>query len=353
MSENLKDTVQNFLKKKLYENDFIEKNDEFSLTTILLNLKKPKFSSPRNTTITHLNHIFNTETESPLKLKKKNTFLSSFEENEAIINILTPTNKVKIIIYYPRQFEALRRAYGISLKNFIKSLTLSNSWNNTGGKSSASFTKSYDHFFVFKYLKNHEFMMFKTYALEFFKYMYKIKFNQKKSLLSKLFGMFEIHIDSDRFCVIAMENLFFGMENLPSLKIYDLKGSETNRYIANAKKDQVLLDTNFRIDQNGEPLSLKIEFHETLIKALKNDTKFLSSHNLVDYSLLLIIDPKSNKIKVGIIDYLRLYTWDKQVESMGKYVINKGQIPTIINPLEYSTRFMEAMSKYFMGVNFN
>ena len=57
---------------------------------------------------------------------------------------------------------------------------------------------------------------------------------------------------------------------------------------------------------------------------------FISS--LVDYNLLLIINLEKKLLKLGIIDYMRLYTWDKQIESLGKHVIKGGAIPTIVNP---------------------
>jgi 1-phosphatidylinositol-3-phosphate 5-kinase len=47
-----------------------------------------------------------------------------------------------------------------------------------------------------------------------------------------------------------MENLFFGMEG--DLTVYDLKGSRAKRW--QRKVGKTLLDTNFTIDQNGEPL---------------------------------------------------------------------------------------------------
>ena len=53
-------------------------------------------------------------------------------------------------------------------------------------------------------------------------------------------------------------------------------------------------------------------------------------------------------VKMGIIDYFRLYTWDKKLEEVTKRAINKGNTPTIISPNNYRTRFLEAISKYFV-----
>lgn len=343
--------LTNFIKMKLYHNECVEKNDEFLISTNILEIKKEKLGYGYRYSYHNLEKL-QVDEESRLKFRKNTTYVSSFDENEEIFNLLAPCNKVKILIYYPRQFEALRMSQNICLGDFIKSLALSNPWSdNTGGKSNASFIKTYDDLYVFKNLKNNEFKMFKSYAIEFFKYMFKVGFEKKKkSFLAKIYGMFEVHIDSERYYYIAMENLFFGLDPATNLKIYDLKGSETNRYVPNSTGNQVLFDTNFKIDQNGEPLSLLDQDKQYLSEAIENDTKFLNKHNLIDYSLLLIIDNKNSLIKVGIIDYLRLFTWDKQVESIGKKMIKAGATPTIIKAAEYSKRFQEAMNKYFMGI---
>ena len=55
-------------------------------------------------------------------------------------------------------------------------------------------------------------------------------------------------------------------------------------------------------------------------------------------------------IRVGIIDYVRKYTWDKQLEHVGKVIINRLQVPTIVNPVNYKERFKEAIDKFFIGI---
>jgi len=47
------------------------------------------------------------------------------------------------------------------------------------------------------------------------------------------------------------------------------------------------------------------------------------------------MDNHKNVVKLGLIDYLRLYTWDKKIEENVKRAINKGNDPTIINPIDY------------------
>jgi hypothetical protein len=78
--------------------------------------------------------------------------------------------------------------------------------------------------------------------------------------------------------------------------------------------------------------------------------------NVVDYSLLVIIlnedgkeDTDVKKIKFGILDYFRKYTWDKQLETRFKKLINNFKDPTIISPENYKKRFDEKISRYFIG----
>ena len=74
---------------------------------------------------------------------------------------------------------------------------------------------------------------------------------------------------------------------------------------------------------------------------------------IVDYSLLLYINEKDEDhsiIRVGIIDYIRKYTWDKKVEHFVKTIMNGFNSPTIINPCDYKERFIAAIKSYFIGI---
>lgn len=79
---------------------------------------------------------------------------------------------------------------------------------------------------------------------------------------------------------------------------------------------------------------------------------FLQSINVMDYSLLLGVDREHQELVFGIIDYLRQYTWDKQLETWVKssLVVPKNALPTVVSPKEYKKRFRKFMSKYFLTV---
>ena len=91
---------------------------------------------------------------------------------------------------------------------------------------------------------------------------------------------------------------------------------------------------------------------DILIKSVLNDTLYLSNLSVVDYSILAGVDEHNKEIIVGIIDYIRQYTWDKRLESQVKSVgmIAGKATPTVISPDSYKTRFRAAIDRYFMVV---
>lgn len=229
--------------------------------------------------------------------------------------------------------------------------------------------------------------MFLEAGFQYFHHLAKFLFHKMPSALAKILGAYKIKkkkLDTNKdeiYYILLMENLFYNKENKSKfIKTYDLKGSESNRYIKkfDLKENQVLPDTNFKQDFQGSPLPLERNMAELLKAAIHNDSLVLCKMNVVDYSLLLIIDEsiedfsnysiineKNEKeslkdsphftetliktIRVGIIDYVRKYTWDKQLEHVGKYIINILE-PTIVDPKMYRQRFIKTMNNYFLGL---
>jgi 1-phosphatidylinositol-3-phosphate 5-kinase len=71
----------------------------------------------------------------------------------------------------------------------------------------------------------------------------------------------------------------------------------------------------------------------------------------MDYSLLVAVDTERRELVCGIIDYLRQYTWDKQLETWVKSsLVPKNVLPTVISPKEYKRRFRKFMSLHFLCV---
>ncbi|KAJ8543044.1 hypothetical protein K7X08_005567 [Anisodus acutangulus] len=89
-----------------------------------------------------------------------------------------------------------------------------------------------------------------------------------------------------------------------------------------------------------------------LQRAVWNDTSFLASIDVMDYSLLVGVDEEKHELVLGIIDFMRQYTWDKHLETWvktsGILGGSKTASPTVISPKQYKTRFRKAMSTYFL-----
>ena len=116
----------------------------------------------------------------------------------------------------------------------------------------------------------------------------------------------------------------------------------------------VLLDENLQRRLATHPILCDVESKSELDATLARDTAFLANEGVMDYSLLAGVDRASGELVVGVVDYLRLYTWDKQLESYVKFtgVLGGGVAaePTVISPVQYRRRFRKAMARYFVVV---
>lgn len=80
----------------------------------------------------------------------------------------------------------------------------------------------------------------------------------------------------------------------------------------------------------------------------------LQSIDVMDYSLLVGVDEEKHELVLGIIDFMRQYTWDKHLETWAKSsgILGgpKNASPTVVSPKQYKKRFRKAMSAYFIVV---
>ncbi|KAK3841576.1 MAG: hypothetical protein J3R72DRAFT_348130, partial [Linnemannia gamsii] len=91
-------------------------------------------------------------------------------------------------------------------------------------------------------------------------------------------------------------------------QVYDLKGSRRNRFVQpSGRENEVLLDENF------------IEYMS------ESDDK--------------------QELLVGIVDFIRPFTWDKKLESWVKDAVGSKE-PTIVSPAQYRKRFRIAMNRH-------
>jgi len=264
--------------------------------------------------------------------------------------------------YFTKQFANLRNEiFRGEEEKFLQSLSSCRQWEARGGKSGLLFFKTKDERFILKQMSRFEFQSFSEFAPHYFKYIKQCLDTGTKTLLGKIVGVYKVGYKSIasgkgmKMELLIIENLFY---KKTVEKSYDLKGSIRNRLVENEGKDQkqVLLDENLVRASCESPLYINSSDKDLLVQAIKRDTAFLALHHMMDYSLLAGICRTSGELVVGIIDYIRTFTWDKKLETLVKSVKSSGvfggpaKTPTVINPEFYRKRFTDAMDSYFLLV---
>ncbi|KAG0242758.1 hypothetical protein B0O80DRAFT_460532 [Mortierella sp. GBAus27b] len=251
-------------------------------------------------------------------------------------------------IFYMEQFHALRKASGCEY-SYIQSLARCMKWDATGGKSGSSFLKTKDDRFIMKQLSKVELEAFIKFAPHYFQYMHKAIYQKRPTVLAKIFGFYRVGYKhgalgrSMNIDVLVMENLFYDRKQL---QIFDLKGSRRNRYVQPSGRDnEVLLDENFIEFMSESPFFIRQHAKLQLLESLANDSYFLQRFNIMDYSLLVAIADNRQEILVGIVDFIRPFTWDKKLESWVKDAVGSRE-PTIVSPAQYRKRFRAAIKHH-------
>ncbi|BEJ13748.1 hypothetical protein CspHIS471_0309220 [Cutaneotrichosporon sp. HIS471] len=254
-------------------------------------------------------------------------------------------------IFFAEQFAALRLACQCE-DGFIESLARCAKFDASGGKSGSAFLKTKDNRFIVKEISRYEMDALTKFAPAYFEYTSTAFDRQRPTALAKTYGIFKIGYRngvtgrSMHMNVLVQENLFYGRH---FSKIYDLKGSTRNRLIKpTGRANEVLLDENLMEISHTSPLYLRDHAKLILRTALWNDTLFLSGLNVMDYSLVVGVDAENKELVVGVVDYIRTFTWDKKVESWVKDFGGGGRgEPTIVTPQQYRKRFRTAMERFY------
>ncbi|NXY44741.1 FYV1 kinase, partial [Ceuthmochares aereus] len=264
-------------------------------------------------------------------------------------------------IYYAGEFHKMREVIlGSSEEDFIRSLSHSMPWQARGGKSGAAFYVTEDDRFILKQMPRLEVQSFLDFAPHYFTYIINAVQQKKPTALAKILGVYRIGYKNSqnntekKLDLLVMENLFYGRK---MAQVFDLKGSLRNRNVktdtGKESCDVVLLDENLLKMVRDNPLYIRSHCKAVLKASIHSDSQFLSSHLIIDYSLLVGRDDTNNELVVGIIDYIRTFTWDKKLEMVVKstgILGGQGKMPTVVSPELYRTRFCEAMDKYFLMV---
>ncbi|XP_065940327.1 1-phosphatidylinositol 3-phosphate 5-kinase isoform X5 [Magallana gigas] len=260
-------------------------------------------------------------------------------------------------VYFAEQFRQLRKLiFPDGEEMFIRSLSRCKVWDAKGGKSGSTFCKTHDNRFILKQMSSTEVEIFEKFGFEYFQYISKCYMEQRPTALAKIVGAFRIGFRNNQTNndlkqdLLVMENLFY---NCSISQTFDLKGSMRNRLVNPSKirrseQELVLLDENLLKLSVDSPLYVYPHSKTVLNRAIERDSEFLASNFVMDYSLLVGVDETKKELVIGIIDYIRTFTWDKKLETLIKST--GGKQPTVVSPGIYRTRFLEAMERYFLPV---
>ena len=320
--------------------------------------------------------------------------------------------KCKFYDYAPKIFYNLRTLYGITNDDYLKSLGPENFLCNliitknkslkeicSSGKSGSFFYFSYDGKYLMKTIPESEFLKFKEMLQDYYVYMS----SNPKTLLQRFFGLYMCLFDDVKMHFVVMNNVF----NTP-LKVhykYDLKGSTYKRISRKCKEinytnydfDIAMKDNDFT-DRN-EKVYLSSYIKRMLFEEIQRDSKFLSDHNINDYSFLIGVNDQKKYTKeqleqeqyilltnkssgnkfinsvvrkpfyeeyyggiqsedndkvyfFGIIDIFTNYGATKKMEYIVKSV-SQGTGISCKPPNEYSRRFIKFVEKILMEDNDN
>nr|XP_043871054.1 1-phosphatidylinositol 3-phosphate 5-kinase [Solea senegalensis] len=264
-------------------------------------------------------------------------------------------------IYYAEEFHKMREEIMESSEDdFVRSLSHCVNWQARGGKSGAVFYATEDDRFILKQMPRLEVQSFLDFAPHYFTYITGAVQQKRPTALAKILGVYRIGYKNSqnntekKLDLLVMENLFYGRK---MAQVFDLKGSLRNRNVKTESGKEscevVLLDENLLKLIHDNPLYIRSHCKAILRAAIHSDAYFLSSHLIIDYSLLVGRDDATDQLVVGIIDYIRTFTWDKRLEMVVKstgILGGQGKMPTVVSPELYRARFCEAMDKYFLMV---
>ncbi|KAJ6706192.1 1-PHOSPHATIDYLINOSITOL-3-PHOSPHATE 5-KINASE FAB1B [Salix purpurea] len=278
--------------------------------------------------------------------------------DESILSIPIGKARYSVTCYYAKRFEAIRRICCPSELDYIRSLSRCKKWGAQGGKSNVFFAKTLDDRFIIKQVTKTELESFIKFAPAYFKYLSESISSRSPTCLAKILGIYQVTSKllkggkETKMDVLVMENLLFRRK---VTRLYDLKGSSRSRYNPDSSgSNKVLLDQNLIEAMPTSPIFVGNKAKRLLERAVWNDTSFLASIDVMDYSLLVGVDEEKHELVLGIIDFMRQYTWDKHLETWVKAsgILGgpKNAMPTVISPKQYKKRFRKAMTTYFLMV---
>lgn len=219
-------------------------------------------------------------------------------------NIICLKKRIRVIYHNGRGFQNLLEQAGYTMDTIHQSLKPSKNRDMVfkaglgAGKSGSFFFFSHDCQFIIKTVKDEEFKVLMRMLPD---YLEHLKQNPT-SLLAKIVGIFTIKTEAlDKTTILLMENTLKLTDKDDLQHVFDLKGSLAKRYVPTDEKTKpssTLKDLNLLEISAKRPDMISFPPYARIpcMKAVKKDLKLLRKYNLMDYSLLLAIEEKKDKI---------------------------------------------------------
>lgn len=251
------------------------------------------------------NDLIKTYITETTQYKITNTSINELQHSEIQNDAIVQNQeyiKINCEEHAPIIFRCLREIDGVNEDLVISSCLPSLNkelYEKSQGRSGSFFLGTHNKEFLIKSINEKDIKFIKEKLLkrvtEFF-------YQHKQSIISRLYGVYTIKINSQAYHFILMKDVC-GMFQQNIISKYDLKGSQLNRDVdleIDHVEKQVLKDINFK--QNEGALRLRVNDVKTLIASIENDVVFLANNGVMDYSLLVVnidLNPKETEMLFG------------------------------------------------------
>ena len=265
--------------------DWLEKHAmEFFMRDILLSIAHCIYTGKSYGRNIYLQNL-DKENESYIK---HNIAFDNFKLNDPSVT-QSEYLDVTVIEYAPKIFAYLRNLENINIDEMAESFLPKNNKqgiSESQGKSGSFFISTDDNQYMIKTLRVDEFdLIRKTFLNTYVSYVTK----NTSSLLCRIYGMYTITMSQgEEILVIVMRNVIGEFKNNIIAK-YDLKGSSANRisdFDMERSDSSTMKDLNFNEFEHG--IMISRENIKRFRKLTRLDSCFLSSMDLMDYSLFLV-----------------------------------------------------------------
>ena len=234
---------------------------------------------------------------------------------------------VTVIEYAPKIFAYLRNLEHIDIDEMSESFLPKNNKqgiSESQGKSGSFFLSTDDNQYMIKTLRVDEFdLIRKTFLNEYVSYITK----NTGSLLCRIYGMYAIIMSQgDEMLIIVMRNVIGEFRNNIIAK-YDLKGSSANRisdFDMDTSDVSTMKDLNFNEFEKG--IMLDRPSIKRFRKLTKYDSYFLSTMDLMDYSLFLV---KITLTKEQAMDLFGDKIQEKQDSAFNELLVSSSIQPSL------------------------